>query len=63
LDKDAIKEALEHCKTFLDYGKKVYLVELEDKDPNELGFNNFAQIIQNTQQLTYNNLMKKKITL
>ena len=63
LDKDAIKDALEHCKTLMDFGKKVYLVEMQDKDPNELGFENFTKIIQHTPSLTYEMLMKKKIML
>jgi hypothetical protein len=63
LDKDAIKDALNHCKTLLDYGKKVYLVEITDKDPNELGFENFTKIIQQTKPLTYDLLMKKRILL
>lgn len=63
LDKDAIKDALEHCKTLLDFGKKVYLVEMQDKDPNELGFESFTKIIQHTPPLTYGTLMKKKIML
>ena len=63
LDKDAIKDALEHCKLLMDYGKKVYLVEMADKDPNELGFVNFTNIIQQTPVLTYDLLLKKKIML
>lgn len=63
LDKDAIKDALEHCKTLMDYGKKVYLVEMQDKDPNELGFLEFTNIIQQTPALTYDLLLKKKIML
>jgi len=63
LDKDAIKDALEHCKTLMDYGKKVYLVEMADKDPNELGFLEFTNIIQQTPALTYDLLLKKKIML
>jgi DNA primase len=63
LDKDAIKDALEHCKILMDFGKKVYLVEMQDKDPNELGFNQFTNIIQQTPALTYDMLMKKKIML
>ena len=63
LDKDAIKSALEHCKLLMDYGKKVYLLEMADKDPNELGFVNFTNIIQQTPVLTYDLLLKKKIML
>jgi hypothetical protein len=38
-------------------------VEMADKDPNELGFENFTNIIQQTKALTYALLIKKKIML
>ena len=63
LDKDAIKDALGFCETFLNEGKEVYLVELEDKDPNELGFHHFTQLIQTTQPLSYSDLLEKKIEM
>ena len=39
LDKDAIKQSFRHCEMLMDEGKEVYLVDLEDKDPNQMGFN------------------------
>ena len=63
LDKDAIKSALGFCETFLNEGKEVYLVELNDKDPSELGFNHFTHLIQSTQPLSYSDLLEKKIQL
>lgn len=63
LDKDAIKSALGFCETFLDEGKEVYLVELDGKDPSELGFNHFTHLIQSTQPLTFSGLLEKKIEL
>ena len=63
LDKDAQKQSLDFCKKFIDEGKEVYLVELKDKDPSEMGFEQFTNLIQNTLPLTYSNLMEKKIML
>ena len=63
LDKDAQKQSLDFCKKFMDEGKEVYLVELEDKDPSEMGFIQFTNLIQNTFPLTYSDLMEKKIML
>jgi DNA primase len=63
LDKDAIKQALKFCEMLLNEGKEVYLVELNKKDPSELGFKNFTKLIQNTIPLTYYGLMEKKLTL
>ena len=63
LDKDAIKQALSFCEELLNEGKEVYLVELQDKDPSEMGFENFTKLIQTTQPLTFSNLFEKKLEL
>ena len=63
LDKDAQKQSLDFCKKFIDEGKEVYLVEIKDKDPSEMGFKQFTNLIQKTEPLTYSNLMEKKIML
>ena len=63
LDKDAIKQALDFCEQLINEGKTVYLVELVDKDPNEIGFKNFTNLIQNTFPLTYSGLFEKKLSL
>ena len=44
-------------------GKEVYLVDLQNKDPSELGFENFTKLIQTTKPLTYYNLMERKLAL
>lgn len=63
LDNDAIKKALDFCEKLLDIGKEVYLVELEGKDPSELGFEKFTKLIQNVQPLTHYNLLEKKLSI
>jgi DNA primase len=63
LDNDAIKQALGFCEQLLDIGKEVYLVELEGKDPSELGFESFTKSIQNTYPLTQYKLMEKKLSI
>ena len=50
-------------KKFIDEGKEVYLVEIKDKDPSEMGFKQFTNLIQKTFPLTYSDLMEKKIML
>ena len=57
LDRDAIKQALKFCEMLMAEGKEVYLVDLQDKDPSEMGFSSFTKLIQKTQPLTYINLM------
>ena len=63
LDRDAIKQALRFCEMLLAEGKEVYLVDLQDKDPSEMGFENFTKLIQNTVPLTYYDLMEQKLAL
>ena len=63
LDKDAIKQALRFCEMLLAEGKEVYLVNLQDKDPSEMGFENFTKLIQKTVPLTYYDLMEQKLAL
>jgi len=63
LDNDAVKQALGFCEQLLDIGKEVYLVELQGKDPSELGFENFTKLIQTISPLTQYKLMEKKLSL
>ena len=63
LDQDAIKDSLDHAMTLLNYGKSVYLVEMEGKDPSELGFEKFTKLLHNAHELTLVDLMIQKINL
>lgn len=63
LDSDAQKLALNHAQYLMDQGKEVYLVELDGKDPSEIGFGHFTELIQNTYPLTQYDLMEKKLQL
>lgn len=63
LDQDAQKDALEFCELFMNEGKEVHLLEMEDKDPSELGFTKFNQLIQQSQPLTLSGLLSKKLMI
>ena len=63
LDKDAVKQALRFCENLMAEGKEVYLVDMQDKDPSEMGFTNFTKLIQTTQPLTYSGLLERKLAL
>ena len=63
LDKDAIKQALSFCEELINEGKEVYLVDMQDKDPGEMGFENFTNLIQHTIPLTFSSLFEKKLKL
>jgi len=61
LDKDAKKQALETCDYFLSNGIDVYLVDLPESDPSELGFEKIQKMIENTDKLSSHDLMQEKI--
>ena len=61
LDKDAQKDAVKFCEYLMNEGKEVYLVDLEEKDPSEMGFNSITNLIQKTTPLSEYDLMAKKL--
>jgi DNA primase len=61
LDKDALKESVRFCEHLMNEGKEVYLVDLKEKDPSEMGFKSVTNLIQNTIPLTDFDLMAKKL--
>jgi DNA primase len=63
LDKDALKEALDYSQNLLNLGKEVYLIELEGKDPSELGFTNMTKLLHTAKPLSFGDLLLKKIQL
>jgi DNA primase len=63
LDNDAVKQALGFCEQLLDIGKEVYLVELQGKDPSEMGFEHFTKLIQTVPPITQYKLMEKKLSI
>lgn len=63
LDKDAQKKALEFCQQLMNEGKEVYLVDMQDKDPSDMGFKHFTHIIQDTEPLKFSDLLYKKLML
>jgi DNA primase len=63
LDKDALKDALSISEKFLSMGKKVFMVDMEDKDPSEMGFEKITQKINQARELTTSDLIKYKLAI
>ena len=63
LDRDAIKQALKFCERLMAEGKEVYLVDMQDKDPSEMGFENFTKLYKQRYHLTYYDLMEQKLAI
>jgi hypothetical protein len=63
LDQDARRDALKQAEMLMSYGKEVYMVEMEGKDANEIGFEAFLNTIEQTQPLNFQSLLEKKLQL
>jgi DNA primase len=63
LDNDARRDALKQAEMLMSYGKEVYMVEMEGKDANEIGFENFLNTIEQTKPLNFQSLLEKKLQL
>jgi len=63
LDQDARRDALKQAEMLMSYGKEIYLVEMEGKDANEIGFENFLNTIEQTKPLNFQSLLEKKLQL
>jgi DNA primase len=61
LDQDAINDSLKYAKELMAYGKEIFLLELEGKDPSEIGFNEMTHLLQKAKPLTFSSLIEKKI--
>ena len=63
LDKDAIKSTYKIAKQLLEAGKKLFVVDLDDKDPADMGFALFTSKIQQSQEFTFSSLLNLKLAI
>ena len=63
LDTDARDRAMEIAEKLLNQGKRVFLVNLPDKDPSEMGFKSFTSFIQQAEELDLSKMMLHKLDL
>jgi len=63
LDTDARDRALQIAEKFLNEGKRVFLITLPDKDPSEMGFKSFTELVYKAEELDISNLMLHKLNL
>jgi DNA primase len=61
LDRDARKQAIATAEYFIDNGINVYFVDIDKKDPSELGFKQITHLINTTCRMDANRLMGEKI--
>ena len=63
LDQDARDRALQIAEQLLNQGKRVFLIDLPDKDPSEMGFRAFTELIQDAEELDFSRMMLHKLDL
>jgi len=63
LDEDAKDVALKIAEKLIAGGFRVYLIELPGKDPSEMGFQNFTELVQNAIELDFSKIMLQKLNL
>jgi DNA primase len=61
LDEDARKDAIKLSKFLMDYGIETYLLNMKDKDPSELGFTKFWELLNTTQQSKFSDIIKGRL--
>lgn len=61
LDKDAIKQTLKYAEELINLGKEVYIVELDGKDPSDIGFQHFTHLLHQSTPLTFRTILSKKL--
>ena len=63
LDTDARDRALDIAEKLLNQGKRVFLIDLPGKDPSEMGFKAFTELIQSAEELDLSGIMLHKLDL
>ena len=63
LDTDARDKAMEIAEKLLNQGKRVFLIKLPGKDPSEMGFKAFTELIQSAEELDLSGIMLHKLDL
>jgi DNA primase len=62
LDNDAIHATSEIAKRFIQNGKTVRVVSMEQKDPSEVGFSGMTELIKTASPLSFADLIKMRVT-
>ena len=61
LDRDAIKDSIKMIDDFMKNGIDVYFVNLEEGDPSDVGFEKTINLIKETKQTAFSDLMRMRL--
>jgi DNA primase len=63
LDLDAKITALKIAEQLLNQGKRIFIINLQSKDPSEMGFEAFTKLVQIAEELDFSSLILHKLDL
>ena len=61
LDRDAFQDSLKMVEDFMKNDIDVYFVNLPEKDPSDLGFDNVIPLLKETEKMKFSDLMRYKL--
>ena len=61
LDRDAMKDSIKMIDDFMKNGIDVYFVNLEEGDPSDVGFEKTINLIKETKQTSFSDLMRMRL--
>jgi len=63
LDSDALKSTLKIAGDILHSGKVLHVIQLDGKDPSDMGFEHFTELVQRSQEFTFSDLFSLKLAI
>ena len=63
LDSDALKSTLKIAGDILQSGKELHVIKLDGKDPSDMGFEHFTELVQQSQEFTFSDLFSLKLAI
>ena len=57
------KNTIQFAEQFINLGKEVYIVDLQEKDPADLGFQNILPLLHSATPLTFADIISRKLKL
>jgi len=60
LDTDALGHSLKMAEYFMSLDKEVHIIDLGEKDPSEMGYEKFQQLLETSNPLTFQKVMEYK---
>jgi DNA primase len=63
LDKDAFKDSVKEVEYFMNNGVDVYMIQLAEKDPSDMGYVGMVEAINKAKKVDFFDLIKYKMSI